>query len=78
MPSDVKKTKEFQKCDMRAEFDARRGSLLYAMWYVNKYSQKHLPRGHVDEFHIEIMRRLRSIEVMDPESMDEEPIECVD
>ena len=77
MPSDVKKTKECQQRDMGA---APRGSLLYAMWYVNKYSQNRLPRGHVDEYlnHIEIIRRLRSTEVMDPESMDEEPIERVD
>ena len=75
MPSDLKTTKGCQQRDTGADFE---GSFLYAVWYSSKYLQKRERRAQPDELLSAIIRRLRGIEPMDPESMDEEPIENVD
>ena len=54
------------------------GSFLYAVWYSSKYLQKRERRAQPDELLSEIIRRIRSIEPMDAESMDAEPMEIVD
>ena len=75
MPSDLKTTKGCQQRDTGADFE---GSFLYAVWYGSKYLQKRERRAQPDELLSEMLRRLRAIEPMDPESMDAEAIENVD
>ena len=75
MPSDVKTTKGCQQRDTGADYE---GSFLYAVWYSSKYLQKRERRAQPDELLSEIIRRIRSIEPMDAESMDAEPMEIVD
>ena len=75
MPSDVKTTKGCQQRATGADFE---GTLRDAVWYMNKYLQKRERRVEADELHTEIIRRLMSIEPIDLQSMDEEPMELVD
>jgi hypothetical protein len=75
MPSDVKTTKGCQQRATGADFE---GVLRDAVWYSNKYLQKRERRVEADELHTEIIRRLMSIEPIDLQSMDAEPMEIVD